>query len=218
MEGVAAETGFFERVYAVATSPIDMIEGGLWGLWLGFQVSQLHTNIEAKREAEALPDLDPQKVDKVWNAKKAVFTKSTMTISAGAFVADWLGQVGILHFGPLQSLVAGLGYLGTAVCSPIFLWDTLKEINQGTIDYQNATSTVEKQEIGLRQFDRFLNVAMLVCFIGWGVLGFAHAFIGGASLFNAVDSCFLYGGILFLVRLGYVFLLLPSKRQEPVAS
>jgi len=212
-EGVAS-LNFFERIYEVATTPVDVMEGALWWVFFGHQVKQLRSVLDAKTQAEALPDADSQKAEKVWNARKAVFLKSAVTASAGAFAANWVGEVGLINFGPLQSVVSGLGFTGAALTSPLYLWDALKELNQSTIDYQNAKYPHQRRELGLRQFDIMLNIAMLVCFTAWGVLGVVYSFIGGSSLFSAVDSCFLFGGILLLARLGYAIFFLPANKQE----
>lgn len=212
MSVASANASFTDRLCGVST--MGWVEGGLWGLFLGYQIKELNSRAADAHEVNSSSDTGPNKVARVWEANKELVIGSVLTLSAVSIFASWMNEVSIIDFGSLLPYISGLGYIGYAMTSPIKVWDAVRELGQGAAELQKTTCPLKRHELGLKHFDSLLNIAVQVSFVAWGILGLASITVGGIGLALLFESICTVSFLLMIARLGYAILFLPAKKQE----
>ncbi|NGX38145.1 MAG: hypothetical protein K1000chlam2_01317 [Chlamydiae bacterium] len=189
-----------------------ILEGGFWGAWCGLSVYNWTSALKRKEGASQLPE-STQKAEKIYKANKEVFTTSCSMVSGISMIFSWTCQVGIITLGAVAPYLNSLGFVGSGITSSVKAWDTWSELNRGVEAYYRVKDPVVKDEIALDQLKNILKIAFFTCLAGWGVLGAAHALIGGAELFAIVDSLFYYSVVLFFGNLAAIIVFSTPKEQ-----
>ena len=212
MSGVTSvDNTFLDGLFPTVSDPFDFVEGGVYGLWLAYNVKLLKGAIEERGQATQLSESDAKKADRVWNANKTIFLKTVTSISAGALIVDWMKNIEIISVGSFAPLVSSLGWAGTLVPSAAALWDALCALSQSVVGVSN---TEKAAEVHYMQLDQTLKVAFCTCMIGWSFFGIAYAFLGGLNLFFIHDACLVYGLIALLIRGGCYLVFAPAKKEK----
>ena len=181
----------------------DILEGGLWSTWCGLTLYNWTSALKQKKSVDTLPE-SAQKADKVWNAKKEIFTTTCSFIAGISMVTSWASLAGIIQLGRSVDYFNCMGFAGSCITSSVKVWDISGELNRGVEAFYRVKDPVVKDEIALDQLKNLLKLAFFTCLAGWGLFGAAHALLGGAELFGIVDSLFYYSVVLFFGNLAAI--------------
>ncbi|MDN3507134.1 MAG: hypothetical protein P0S96_07895 [Simkaniaceae bacterium] len=187
---MAAVSGFFQRHSDV------ILEGSFWGSWCGLNILNWTVARSELQKAQALPE-STGKADKVWLANKKYILSSFSFVSGLSMVTSFFQEVGVISLGALAPLAGGLGFGGSAVVSSSKLWDNLRKFDEGIVAFNKTNSPREKAQIALDQLQTLVEISFYVTVVAWGVLGAAHALLGGTALFLAMDTALYYAVLCF---------------------
>lgn len=192
---------FIDPFVKVLCNTDNLFEGVFWGSWCGLNI---HNWTQARNEAQKVQKLpeSPEKVNRLWNAKKNQTLSAFSVVSGFSMVTSWMHDAGLITLGALNPCITSLGYGGSSIVSFSKVWDTLREIDQGIIDFNKAGGPLEKSDLALKQLENLLKVACFACFAAWGALGVFHTLLGGEALFFAMDTALYYGLVFLLAFLG----------------
>lgn len=199
-----------------------LLEGTIWASWLGWTVFNLNQAYTARQQAIQLPDNNPEKASKVWNANKKIFVSSCSCISASTIIFSWVEKVTLITAGVFGSIFGVIGFGAGAIASFVQLIDAFVELNSSTIAHSQAKDPAIKNDIALSFVPRVIAIAFLVCATAWGILGGAHIILGGVQLALWVDQLLKYTVISFLSCFGSTILISllanDSKNLSPKAA
>lgn len=210
--GAVHARGFFDHLHRVVTSPVDLVEGGMWGCYFGYSVSCLRDSCQKLHCALALSDQNREKISAVWNARKRVILDGAATVSGASYLFGWADQQKLISLGSFASHLKLFGYIGVSISSSIRLFDDFSEFKQTFCDRVKATTAKEHRAITLKQIELVLNVAMRITFIVWGALGVCNLVLGGPGLQLMFDKAFVASIIALVAKFGYVLFCSPREK------
>lgn len=194
----------------------DLVEGGIWTLWLGHSYREWRSAVDAHRE-----DLQMRETaDKsccLWIQSKKVIVKTCSLVSSFTGVVSWATRTSLIAIGSLMPYVSAVGYWASTVVNTSRLGEAFTSLSEDISNFIEVSNPEAKEIYSFRLMCDFVKVAFVTSLIGWSVLGGLHSLFGGAAAGELAFN-FLYYGVVFFCAHFVLSILEPRNLRKKPSS
>lgn len=194
------DMAFPDRFLDAMSSPVNALEGSLWGIFLVSDGSKLYSAVEERIKHCWI------KNERIEEENKKLFFSSFSFMGTLANFLSWANQVAIISLGDFAKTVSGVGYFSRMLTSGSICLDSLQII-------KNPGNSAPQQEYA-RQMRTLsmIKLAAHVSMVAWAVLGLFSLVVVVPELIAVLDTLFFLYCVFSIWELFYR---LPKNQKLP---